>query len=207
MTARRGPIVIDTDVFSANLSDTTLISVYEPIIVSRPAFLSFQTVAELRYGALRRGWGTARVEKLDAKIATAEVVHSGDELVAVYAQLRADCVRLGHALGQREHDDGPATTRRRRATATVEPGAGAGIEGEVPTRLQGLGAEDERIVLLDTAPAGPQLDEHSGQASWGSWRAGFIRIPDRPPDRTPRESLPPGSTTRSARPATGRAAG
>lgn len=104
MTARRGPIVIDTDVFSADLSDTALITVYEPVIVGRPAFLSFQTVAELRYGALRRGWGTARVRKLDAKIATAEVVHSGDELVAVYAQLRADCVRLGHALGQRDHD-------------------------------------------------------------------------------------------------------
>ena len=33
-------------------------------------------------------------------------MHSGDELVAVYAQLRADCVRLGHALGQRDHDAG-----------------------------------------------------------------------------------------------------
>lgn len=104
MTARRGPIVIDTDVFSADLSDTALIAVYEPIIVGRPAFLSFQTVAELRFGALRRSWGTARMRKLDAKIATAEVVHSGDELVAVYAQLRANCVRLGHALGQRDHD-------------------------------------------------------------------------------------------------------
>lgn len=104
MTARRGPIVVDTDVFSADLSDTTLIAVYEPIIVGRPAFLSFQTVAELRFGALRRSWGIARMRKLDAKIATAEVVHSGDELVAVYAQLRAACVRLGHALGQRDHD-------------------------------------------------------------------------------------------------------
>lgn len=104
MTAPRGPIVIDTDVFSADLSDTTLIAAYEPIIVGRPAFLSFQTVAELRFGALRRGWGGARVRKLEAKIAAAEVVHSGDELVAIYAQLRADCVRLGHALGQREHD-------------------------------------------------------------------------------------------------------
>lgn len=104
MTAGRGPIVIDTDVFSADLSDTTLIAAYEPIIVGRPAFLSFHTVAELRFGALRRNWGTARMRKLDAKIASAEGVHSGDELVAVYAQLRAGCVRLGHALGQRDHD-------------------------------------------------------------------------------------------------------
>lgn len=44
------------------------------------------------------------MRKLDAKIATAEIVHSGDELVATYARLRADCVQRGHALGQREHD-------------------------------------------------------------------------------------------------------
>ncbi len=100
----RGPIVIDTDVFSADLSETVLIAAYEPIIVGRPAFLSFQTVAELRFGALRRGWGEARLRKLEAKIANTEVVHSGDELVTAYARLRANCVRVGHALGQREHD-------------------------------------------------------------------------------------------------------
>ncbi len=104
MTARRGPIVLDTDVFSPDLSGTALIALYEPIIVGRPAFVSFQTVAELRYGAFRRGWGEARLRKLDAKIASVEVVHSGDELVATYARLRTECVRVGHALGQREHD-------------------------------------------------------------------------------------------------------
>lgn len=104
MTADRGPIVLDTDVFSADLTGTALITLYEPIIVGRPAFVSFQTVAEVRYGALRRGWGDARLRKLDAKIAAVEVVHSGEELVATYARLRADCVEVGHALGQREHD-------------------------------------------------------------------------------------------------------
>ncbi len=46
----------------------------------------------------------ARQRKLDAKIAAVAVVRSGDELVATYARLRADCVPGGHALGQREHD-------------------------------------------------------------------------------------------------------
>ena len=104
MTGPRGPIVIDTDVYSADLSETALIAVYEPIIVGRPAFLSFQTVAELHFGALRRNWGAARMRKLDAKIAAAQVVHSGEDLVATCAHLRAESVRFGHALGQREHD-------------------------------------------------------------------------------------------------------
>ena len=48
-----GPIVIDTDVFGADLvPGSRLSALYEPIIVGRPAFICFQTAAELRYGAL-----------------------------------------------------------------------------------------------------------------------------------------------------------
>jgi len=102
---RRGPIVIDTDVFSANLvPGSRLAERYAPIITGRPAFISFQTAAELRYGALRRRWGAARMLKLDAKIQRAEVVHTGPELVLIYAQLRADCESAGQALAQREHN-------------------------------------------------------------------------------------------------------
>lgn len=107
MTAQpqRGPIVIDTDVYGADLvPGSRLAAIYEPIIVGRPAFISFQTSAELRYGALRRNWGAARMRKLEARIAEAETVHSGPELVLGYAQLRVDCERIGHALGQRDHD-------------------------------------------------------------------------------------------------------
>jgi predicted nucleic acid-binding protein len=101
----RGPIVIDTDVFSADLVPRSrLTEFYASIVTGRPAFISFQTVAELRYGALCRGWGEARMPRLDAKVAKAEVVHTGPELVMVYARLRADCEAQGHALGQREHN-------------------------------------------------------------------------------------------------------
>lgn len=101
----RGPIVIDTDVFSADLVPRSrLTELYAPIITGRTAFISFQTVAELRYGALRRSWGEARMLRLDAKIARAEIVHTGPELVLVYARLRVNCEAQGHALGQREHN-------------------------------------------------------------------------------------------------------
>ena len=76
MTAQpvRGPIVIDTDVFGADLvPESRLSELYEPVIVGRPAFISFQTAAELRFGALLRGWGTARMLKLQAKLEVAEV--------------------------------------------------------------------------------------------------------------------------------------
>ena len=79
----RGPIVIDTD--------------------GRPAFISFQTAAELRYGAIRRNWGPARMLALDRGSARRRP-STGPELVLVYARLRAACERIGHALGQRDHD-------------------------------------------------------------------------------------------------------
>ena len=101
----RGPIVIDTDVYGAELvPGSALAAVYQPIIVGRPAFISFQTAAELRYGALRRNWSDSRMRKLESRIAAAETVHTGPDLVRTYARLRVDCERIGHALSQREHD-------------------------------------------------------------------------------------------------------
>lgn len=101
----RGPVVVDTNVFGAELVPRSkLAERYEPLLIGRPVLISFQTAAELRYGALLRGWGQARMLKLEARITTAEVVHSGPELVLVYAQLRASCARAGHGLSQRVHD-------------------------------------------------------------------------------------------------------
>ncbi len=101
----RGPVVIDTDVFSSLLVDgSALARRYSPLLVGRPAFLSFQTVAELRFGAVRRGWGAARMARLEAQIARAEIVHTGPDLTDAYVKLRVACERAGHALSQREHD-------------------------------------------------------------------------------------------------------
>jgi hypothetical protein len=64
-----GPIVIDTDVFSAELvPGSRLAERYAPLITGRLAFISFQTAAELRYGAIRRGWGQPRMLRMEATI-------------------------------------------------------------------------------------------------------------------------------------------
>lgn len=104
MATSRGPVVIDTDVYGAELTGSLLAVRYQPILAGRPAFISFQTAAELRFGALLRRWGAGRMLKLEARISAAETVHSGPDLIAAYAQLRADCWRIGHALGQKAHD-------------------------------------------------------------------------------------------------------
>jgi hypothetical protein len=116
----RGPIVIDTDVFGADIvPGSKHPALYEPIIVGRPAFILFQTAAELRYGALRRDWGEVRMRKLEARINEAEIVHSGPELVLTYATLRVDCEHIGHALHQRDHDADPGLLLPRFASASL----------------------------------------------------------------------------------------
>jgi predicted nucleic acid-binding protein len=95
----RGPIVIDTDVFSADLvPGSRLAERYAPVITGRSAFISFQTATEVRFGALARGWGARRLLKLEAKVHRVEIVHTGPDLVMVCAQLRAACQAEGHAL-------------------------------------------------------------------------------------------------------------
>jgi hypothetical protein len=100
MAGTRGPVVIDTDVYGAELTGSALAVRYQPLLDGRPAFISFQTAAELRFGTLLRGWGPARLLKLESRIAAAEIVHSGPELIDRYAHLRAGLWRLGHALAQ-----------------------------------------------------------------------------------------------------------
>ena len=101
----RGPVVVDTDVFSARLIANSLLARrYEPLLAGRGEIISFQTVAELTYGARLSGWGSARLGRLNAAIDAVEVVHTGEELINTYAEFRVACTRAGHALHQRQHD-------------------------------------------------------------------------------------------------------
>jgi predicted nucleic acid-binding protein len=142
--------VIDTDVFSAELvPGSKLSALYAPIITGRQAFISFQTVAELYYGATLRGWGHARMTKLEAVIHSVEIVHTGPELIKIYARLRADCRASGHALAQREHDADrwiAATAIRLNITLVSNDG--------IFDRAPGLKLESLKTAASDTHAAG-----------------------------------------------------
>ena len=64
--AQRAPtVVIDTNVFSADLLRSTrpLVELYRPILAARRFLICFQTLAELEFGLRRRSWGPARLER------------------------------------------------------------------------------------------------------------------------------------------------
>lgn len=84
MATERGrrPVVVDTEVYSARLiPDSTLARRYEPLLVGRAEFVSFQTVAEVRCGALLRGWGAARLGRMEVAFGRIEIVYPGRDLI------------------------------------------------------------------------------------------------------------------------------
>ena len=101
-----GPVVVDTGVFGADLSASSkpLADLYEAMLADREVLISFVTVAELRYGALRAGWGGRRRNELEATIGAAKIVWPGHGLASEYARLRAECVAAGHGLAEKSNE-------------------------------------------------------------------------------------------------------
>jgi len=102
----RGPVVIDTGVFGAQLTRRTwpLGELYRPLVEGRAAVISFITVAELRFGARLATWGPQRLRRLEREVRRAETIWPGPDLIDTYTAVRAWCVKTGHGLGQKEHE-------------------------------------------------------------------------------------------------------
>ena len=99
-------VVVDTMVISWLFDErpNPLADRYRELIGDAPVVLAFQTVMELRFGALRAGWGELRRRDLDRRIAQLSIVQPDDEMITRCAQLRVECQRIGHALADKLHD-------------------------------------------------------------------------------------------------------
>ena len=106
MTAGRGPVVVDTNAFGAELTrrGRPISNAYSRHLEGRPALISFVTEAELRYGARHAGWGEQRLSRLERRLAQARVIWPDRELLDVYVAFRHDCTASGHPLGQKHHE-------------------------------------------------------------------------------------------------------
>ncbi len=100
-------LLVDTGVFSAALSRKRRPG-FEPLVARLPGNqlnLAAQSVAELRYGALLAGWGSARAGRLERAILTANVIQVSDVLLSVVARFRFDCRTIGHPLANPVHHE------------------------------------------------------------------------------------------------------
>ncbi len=132
-----GTIVVDTMVVSALVDpDRTSVTAaeYRALIGARPIVVSFVTVTEMRYGALKARWGELRRRGLERDLAQFIVVQPDDELMRVCAVLRARCASDGHALGNKVHEADrwiAATALRMGIPLVSDDGIYVGVEGLV----------------------------------------------------------------------------
>lgn len=96
-------VVVDTNVFSAALSRDALARLYDKHLSGRRLVISFQTVAEMRYGALVARWGEQRHHELERTMAKAAKIPPHDRLATEWAELKSACQETGHALANKAH--------------------------------------------------------------------------------------------------------
>ena len=98
--------IVDTMVLSA-LLDTRTPSrgdPYRQVLGDRAIVASFVSAAEILYGVERAGWGDVRRHAVERGLSRISVERPDDEAIEIYASLRADSERRGHALGQKVHE-------------------------------------------------------------------------------------------------------
>jgi predicted nucleic acid-binding protein len=103
-------VVVDTMVVSALLHagrDPGAAARYRSIIDGRTVLVSFVTVTEMRFGAIKAGWGEIRRRSLERVLDRLVVVQPDDDLMLTCAELRASCLAAAHAFGPEGPRGGP----------------------------------------------------------------------------------------------------
>lgn len=99
--------MIDTVAFSALFHQARrpeIAAPYIELVSDRSLLVSFVTVTELRFGALKGGWGDLRRRALERDLAALPVVQPDDQLMSICATLRYCCEHGGHPLRQKIHE-------------------------------------------------------------------------------------------------------
>jgi tRNA(fMet)-specific endonuclease VapC len=82
-----GPLLVDTGVFSWVTWSRQRHAEFTALMLNHILVLSFATIAELRYGALKVGWGPRNVQILEQKIATYLAITATDLVTRKWAEL------------------------------------------------------------------------------------------------------------------------
>ena len=92
-------VIVDTNVVSYIFRDDPIGEPYRIALAEQHRAISFQTYAELMYGALSSNWGQRRINDLVEHIIDNYVVLGCNrQLVVVCARLRAQSRRIGREL-------------------------------------------------------------------------------------------------------------
>lgn len=87
-------VVLDTTVASMMLNQNPLLALYYVHLLNASWLISFQTVAEMRFGALKANWGTARQQQLEVFLQRFQIIPYTDPLATHWAEVRLDAEPL-----------------------------------------------------------------------------------------------------------------
>jgi tRNA(fMet)-specific endonuclease VapC len=95
--------VADTDALSFMFNrDPVRSPRYVELLRGTTVFVSFATVAEMRFGALLRNWGVARLRALDDYLSQYEIVESSRPITNAWATLRVESQRMGRTIERQD---------------------------------------------------------------------------------------------------------
>jgi predicted nucleic acid-binding protein len=96
-------VLADTDVLSFVLhQDPVREPRYLPHFRNHIVRVSFATVAEMRFGALKRGWGAKRRSQLEDFLSKYEVVETTPTIGRIWGVIRVDSMRAGRTIERQD---------------------------------------------------------------------------------------------------------
>jgi predicted nucleic acid-binding protein len=93
------PCVLDTSVASLIFKNSPLAVRYRSHLTGATPILSFQTIAEMRFGALLAYWGAKRRQTLERFLSNDAIILYSDELATHWAQIMHEARKAGRRLG------------------------------------------------------------------------------------------------------------
>jgi len=90
--------VLDTPITCLRLDESPALDLYQSNLTGVPLVIAFQTVAEMRYGALAAGWGARRRQQLERFLRRFQTIGYSDELASQWAEIMLDARLAGRRL-------------------------------------------------------------------------------------------------------------
>jgi predicted nucleic acid-binding protein len=95
-------LVVDTDVLSYIFKWHTSAPRYVKLLADNEVVLCFVTLAEMRLGALKAGWGTRKRNLLERYLSRFTVCYPDDRLCALWADVKHESNRKGYPIGSQD---------------------------------------------------------------------------------------------------------
>lgn len=93
-------VLIDTNIVSYMFNKNRLAERYETHLRDKTPVIAAQSIAELRFGAYRRNWGSKRLGILESFISHHLPIYPNDAICTAWAKVRAETEQEGRHISQ-----------------------------------------------------------------------------------------------------------